>query len=116
MSHTIYVTRIIMRPLSTLFGLQCMLPMKKSVTFTGACANEIIRRNNSESEVMLEYWIYITRICRTTLKTLDNIPVKLPDTHNHQNHQNKLKVDNGLQSIKKRCREETTPIPIDLFS
>jgi hypothetical protein len=42
MSHTIYVTRIILRPLSALFGLQFMLPMEKSVTFTGACANEII--------------------------------------------------------------------------
>jgi hypothetical protein len=35
MSHTIYVTRIIMCPLSALFGLQCMLPMEKSVTLTG---------------------------------------------------------------------------------
>jgi len=42
MSHTIYVTRIILRPLSALFGLQVMLPMEKLVTFTGTCANEII--------------------------------------------------------------------------
>jgi hypothetical protein len=42
MSHTIYVTRIMLHPLSALFGLQFMLPMEKSVTFTGACANEII--------------------------------------------------------------------------
>ena len=41
---------------------QFMLPMEKSVTFIGACANEIIRRNNSgffltkgKSEVMLEF-------------------------------------------------------------
>ena len=61
MSHTIYVTRIILPPLSALFGSQFMLPMKTSVTFIGACANEIIRRNNSgfflakgRSEVMLE--------------------------------------------------------------
>ena len=62
MSHTIYVTRIIMRPLSALFGSQFMLPMETSVTFIGACANEIIRRNNpgvffitkGKSEVMLE--------------------------------------------------------------
>jgi hypothetical protein len=47
MSHTIYVTRIILRPLSALFGSQFMLPMETSVTFIGACANEIIRRNNS---------------------------------------------------------------------
>jgi hypothetical protein len=58
---TIYVTRIMLHPLSALFGLQFMLPIEKSVTFTGACANEIIRRNNSvffltkgKSEVMLE--------------------------------------------------------------
>jgi hypothetical protein len=42
MSHTIYVTRIILHPLSALFGLQFMLPMEKSVTFTSACANDII--------------------------------------------------------------------------
>ena len=41
MSHTIYVTRIILRPLSALFWLQFMLPMEKSLTFT-ACTNEII--------------------------------------------------------------------------
>ena len=40
MSHTIYVARIILRPLSALFGLQFMLPMEKSVTFTGTCAND----------------------------------------------------------------------------
>ena len=42
MSHTIYVTKLILHPLSALFGLQVMLPMEKSVTFTGACADEII--------------------------------------------------------------------------
>jgi len=36
------IIRIILRPLSALFGLQFMLQMEKSVTFTGACANEII--------------------------------------------------------------------------
>jgi hypothetical protein len=56
-----YVTRIILRPLSALFGSQFILTMETSVTFIGACANEIIRRNNSgffltkgKSEVMLE--------------------------------------------------------------
>jgi hypothetical protein len=57
------------------------------------------------------YWICTTRNCRATINTLDNIPVKLPDAHNHPNHQTKLKVDSVLKSIKKRCREETTPIP-----
>jgi hypothetical protein len=42
MLHTIYVARIILRLLSALFGLQFMLTMEKSVTFIGACANEII--------------------------------------------------------------------------
>jgi hypothetical protein len=41
MSHTIYVTRIILRPLSVFFGLQFFLTMEKSVTFTGACANDL---------------------------------------------------------------------------
>jgi hypothetical protein len=64
MSHTIYVTRIILHPLSALFGSQFMLPMETSVTFIGACVNEIIQRNNSgffltkgKSEVMLEFII-----------------------------------------------------------
>ena len=63
MSHTIYVTRIILSPLSALFRSQFMLPMETSVTFISACANEIIRRNNSffltkgKSEVILEYSI-----------------------------------------------------------
>ena len=42
MSHTIYVTRIILLPLSASFELQFMLPIEKSIAFTGACANEII--------------------------------------------------------------------------
>ena len=43
MSHTIYVTRNV----SALFGSQFILPMETSVTFIGACATEIIGRNNS---------------------------------------------------------------------
>ena len=39
MSHTMYLPRIILRPLSALFGLQVMLPMEKSVTFTCTCTN-----------------------------------------------------------------------------
>ena len=35
-------TQFIVHPLSALFGLQFMLPMERSVTFTGACANDII--------------------------------------------------------------------------
>ena len=33
---------ITLHPLTALFWLQFMLPMEKSVTFTGACANEIL--------------------------------------------------------------------------
>ena len=50
MSHTIYVTRIILCSLSALFGLQFMLPMEKSVTFTGTCANDIIPFVNKPKE------------------------------------------------------------------
>ena len=66
MSHTIYVTRIIMCPLSALFGLQFMLPMEKSVTLTGACANEIIPNGQlarlltkEKKEVMLQYCLML---------------------------------------------------------
>jgi hypothetical protein len=62
MSHTIYVTLIIQLPLSALFGLQFMLPMEKSVTFNGTCANEIIMNGyltrlltKRKKEVMLEF-------------------------------------------------------------
>jgi len=68
MSHTIYVSRIIPRPLSALFGLQSMLPMERSVTFTGACANEIIPNGKlarlltkRNKEVMLEFY-YINMV------------------------------------------------------
>ena len=40
MSHTIYVTRIILRPLSALFGLQFMMPMKKSEWITRSFINK----------------------------------------------------------------------------
>jgi hypothetical protein len=39
MLHTVYVTRIILRPLSALLWSQFMLPMETSVTFIGACAD-----------------------------------------------------------------------------
>ena len=51
-----------------------------------------------------------TFLCRATVNTRDNIPVMLPDTHNHQNQQIKLKLDSTLQSRKKRYKEDTTPI------
>ncbi|VDI61105.1 Hypothetical predicted protein [Mytilus galloprovincialis] len=57
------------------------------------------------------YWICTTRNCPATLNTRNNIPTKLPNGHNHDSHKVKLKVDEILQTIKKRCREETTPVP-----
>ncbi|CAG2246348.1 unnamed protein product [Mytilus edulis] len=57
------------------------------------------------------YWICTTRNCPATLDTRNNIPTKLPNGHNHDSHKVKLKVDEILQTIKKRCREETTPVP-----
>jgi hypothetical protein len=42
MLHTIYATQIILPPLSALFGLQFMLPMEKSVTFTIGGSKESI--------------------------------------------------------------------------
>ena len=42
MSHTIYVTRKKTAPSVGIIRVTIMLPMEKSVTFTGACANEII--------------------------------------------------------------------------
>ena len=59
MSHTIYVTRIILRPLSALFGLQIMLPMEKSVTFTGTCANEIMLNGLTRSFIKAKEGVQI---------------------------------------------------------
>jgi uncharacterized protein YneR len=62
MSHTIYVTQIILRPLSALLGLQFMLPMEKSVTFTGACANEIIPNGSwwywRDKHMIVTWWYW----------------------------------------------------------
>jgi hypothetical protein len=56
-----YVTRIILRPLSALFGSQFILPMETSVTFIGACANEII-------DPLLMFHLLNVRIKRNILK------------------------------------------------
>ena len=38
MSHTIYVTQIILRPLSALFGLQFMLPIENNRNYSAILA------------------------------------------------------------------------------
>ena len=57
------------------------------------------------------YWICTTRNCTATINTLNSIPTKLQINHNHDNDRVQLNVDKVLQSIKQRCKEETTPVP-----
>jgi len=57
------------------------------------------------------YWTCTTSNCPATMNTLDNIPTKMPTEHNHPNHQTELKVEEVLRVIKKRCGEDTLPIP-----
>lgn len=61
--------------------------------------------------VHLACWICTTRNCPATINTLNNIPTKLQINHNHENDRVQLDVDRVLQTIKRRCKEETTPVP-----
>lgn len=57
------------------------------------------------------YWRCAVRTCRATINTLNNIPVKFNIQHNHPANPAKLEANKVLQHIKKRCRQETTPVP-----
>ena len=57
------------------------------------------------------YWICTTRNCTATINTRNSMPTKLQNNHNHENDRIKLDVDRVLQNIKRRCKDETTPVP-----
>lgn len=57
------------------------------------------------------YWRCSTRTCPATIRTLNNIPIGFNLVHNHPPNPAKLEANKVLQFIKKRCREEITPVP-----
>lgn len=57
------------------------------------------------------YWKCSTANCPATINTLNNIPTKVSANHNHESDNVQLKVDVVLQSMKKRCIDELTPVP-----
>jgi hypothetical protein len=105
MSHTIYVTRIILRPLSALFGSQFMLPMETSVTFIGACANEIIRRNNSGFFNKGKEWGHV-RIAKFLLDSKHTLEKTKEAINNGQSRENQR--DNQQWTIQRKPKRQST--------
>jgi len=56
------------------------------------------------------YWRCAIITCLATIRTLNNIPVGFNLIHNHPANEAKLEAKKTLLYIKKRCREETTPV------
>ena len=56
------------------------------------------------------YWNLTTRNCTATINTGNSITTKLQINHNHENDRIQLHVDRVLQNIKRRCKDETTPV------
>lgn len=56
------------------------------------------------------YWRCAVITCPATIRTLNNIPVGFNLIHNHSANKAKLEAKKTLLYIKKRCREETTPL------
>ncbi|KAK3093890.1 hypothetical protein FSP39_021504 [Pinctada imbricata] len=57
------------------------------------------------------YWRCSVRACPATVRTLNNILVGSNGTHNHSPDRIQLQVDEVMNTIKSRCREETKPCP-----
>ena len=57
------------------------------------------------------YWKCHIRDCRATINTFQGILTKVGNQHNHEADPVQLEVDRVMHKVKKRCREELTPIP-----
>ena len=57
------------------------------------------------------YWKCSTINCPATINTHNNLPTKVADYHNHPADHMTLKVDDVLQQMKTRCRNELTLVP-----
>jgi len=57
------------------------------------------------------YWRCVLRQCAATLITLNSILVSLGQNHNHPTDTVSLAADAFINNVKKRCREEVSPIP-----
>lgn len=57
------------------------------------------------------YWTCHVRQCTAKITTVDNIPASIQNQHNHPAEHMQLRRDEVMQQIRKRVREETTPIP-----
>jgi len=57
------------------------------------------------------YWRCAVRTCPATLRTHNNIPLAANRIHNHVPDPIKFQVSRAVNNIKKRCREETKPVP-----
>lgn len=56
------------------------------------------------------YWRCVNRECRATLTTLNNIPITFGEEHNHPSDYLGLGASAFINSVKKRCSDEITPV------
>ncbi|KAJ8307731.1 hypothetical protein KUTeg_014717, partial [Tegillarca granosa] len=77
----------------------------QSLVHNGYRYNVKFRRNDRT------YWKCHLKTCSATVNTHNGIIVKFRHLHNHQPEHEQLKVNEILESIKKRCREEVVPVP-----
>ena len=57
------------------------------------------------------YWRCVVRQCPATVTTTDNILVNVFQPHNHDANFVELAAESFISGVRKRCREEATPIP-----
>jgi len=56
------------------------------------------------------YWRCVNRDCRATLTTLNNIPISFGQEHNHPSDYLGLGAAAFINSVKKRCCEDVSPV------
>ncbi|CAC5374706.1 unnamed protein product [Mytilus coruscus] len=83
---------------------------------TNRLANQNLVHNSYKFQIKSSrgdrcYWKCSTRNCPATIDTYNNIPTKVDDNHNHHSDRMQLRVDDVLERMKSRCKDELTAIP-----
>ncbi|CAG2215508.1 unnamed protein product [Mytilus edulis] len=83
---------------------------------TNRLGNQNLVHNNYKFQIKSRrgdrcYWKCSTRNCPATVNTHNNIPTKVDANHNHPSDRMQLRVDDVLQRMKSRCKDELTAIP-----
>lgn len=72
--------------------------------------NGYTHRQNNKRDTWIS-WKCIDRNCRATICTRNDVPSKIGQPHNHLPDHASVNSRKILESVRSRCRSETTPIP-----